>query len=67
VLHLLGNYSKAEAKLGWKPKVKFKELVSIMVNEEINRWKKYTSGERFPWDAPNYPDEAKILTRALKA
>jgi GDPmannose 4,6-dehydratase len=27
---LLGDYSKAKKKLGWKPKVKFKELVKIM-------------------------------------
>jgi len=29
---LIGDYSKAKRKLGWEPKVKFKELVKIMIN-----------------------------------
>ncbi len=32
---LLGDASKAERKLGWKPKVKFEELVAIMLNAEL--------------------------------
>ena len=32
---LQGDYSKAKEKLGWKPKVKFKELVKIMVESEL--------------------------------
>ena len=32
---LLGDYSKAKKKLGWKPKVKFKELVKIMVEHDF--------------------------------
>jgi len=63
---LSGDYSKAKEQLGWKPKVKFNELVEIMVKEEVNRWKRWLKGERFPWDAPNYPNEAKICTRALR-
>lgn len=31
---LQGDYSKAREKLGWEPKVKFKELVKIMMGEE---------------------------------
>lgn len=31
---LIGDYSKAKSKLGWEPKVKFKELVKIMVEAE---------------------------------
>jgi GDPmannose 4,6-dehydratase len=31
---LLGDYTKAKDKLGWEPKVKFKELVKIMVNND---------------------------------
>lgn len=31
---LLGDYSKAKHELGWKPKVKFKELVQIMVKAD---------------------------------
>lgn len=36
-----------------------------MVKEDLNRWKKWKKGEHFPWDAFNYPDEAKILTKSL--
>jgi GDPmannose 4,6-dehydratase len=32
---LLGDPSKALKKLGWKPKVKFRELVSEMVREDL--------------------------------
>jgi GDPmannose 4,6-dehydratase len=32
---LLGDASKAKRQLGWNPKVKFKELVRIMVNAEL--------------------------------
>ncbi len=63
---LQGDYTKAKQKLGWAPKVKFNELVELMVKEDINRWQRWLKGERFPWDAPNYPSEANILTRALR-
>lgn len=63
---LIGDYSKAERKLSWKPRTKFNKLVEIMVKEEISRWERWLKGERFPWDAPNYPSEARILTRALR-
>ncbi len=32
---LLGDASKARRKLGWKPKVKFKELIRIMVDADL--------------------------------
>jgi GDPmannose 4,6-dehydratase len=32
---LLGDYTKAKEKLGWEPKVKFKELVGIMMKNDI--------------------------------
>ena len=35
VNHLLGNYSKARKKLGWKPKTGFKELVRLMVDADM--------------------------------
>jgi len=63
---LVGDCSKAEKKLGWKPRIKFNELVEIMVKEEVNRWKRWLNGERFAWDAPDYPSENRILTRALR-
>jgi len=36
---LVGDYSKAKAKLNWEPKVKFKELVKIMVKADYERIK----------------------------
>lgn len=66
VPRLTGDYSKAQKKLGWKPKTKCNKLVEIMVKEEVSRWKRWLNGERFPWDAPNYPSENRILTRALR-
>lgn len=63
---LLGDYSKAEEKLGWTPKTTFNELVKLLVMEEISRWNRWLNGEKFPWDAPNYLNENKILTRALR-
>jgi GDPmannose 4,6-dehydratase len=37
---LLGDASKARKILGWKPKVKFKQLVRMMVDAEMERYKK---------------------------
>lgn len=34
---LNGRYAKAKEILGWEPKVKFKELVKIMVDADLNR------------------------------
>ena len=34
---LVGDASKAKQKLGWKPKVKFEELVKIMVDADLER------------------------------
>ena len=53
-------------KIGWEPKTTFKQLVKIMVEEDLNRWQRWLNGEKFPWDAPNYPSEATILTRTLR-
>jgi GDPmannose 4,6-dehydratase len=63
---LKGDYSKAKKKLGWEPKVKFSKLVEIMVKSDLDRWQAWLNGERFPWDAPNYPDEARIITKVLR-
>ena len=35
VNELLGDYSKAKTILGWEPKIKFKELVKIMMENDI--------------------------------
>jgi len=37
VNQLIGDYSKAKRILGWKPKVKFEELVKMMVDEDLKR------------------------------
>ena len=66
VNYLCGDYSKAKKKLGWEPRTKFKQLVEIMVKEDLKRWERWLNGEKFPWDAPNYLSEYKILTRALR-
>ena len=66
VNYLQGDYSKAKKKLGWEPKTKFNKLVEKMVKEDLDRWERWQNGERFPWDAPNYPGEANILTRSLR-
>ena len=63
---LRGDYYKAKQKLGWEPKVKFDELVNIMVRADLERWQRWLKGEKFPWDAPNYPSETNILTRTLR-
>ena len=34
---LMGDYSKARAKLGWEPKVRFTDLVKLMVEEDLKR------------------------------
>ena len=36
---LVGDASKARRKLGWKPKIKFRELVKIMVEAELKKIK----------------------------
>ena len=63
---LMGDYTKAEKELGWRPITKFNKLVEILIKEDIDRWERWLNGERFPWDAPNYSTETKILTRALR-
>ncbi len=35
VYELCGNYSKAKKKLGWEPKVNFRDLVKIMVDADL--------------------------------
>ena len=61
--HLRGNAKKAAEQLKWKPKTTFKKLVKIMVDEDVSMWKSFLDGKAFPWDAPLYPDESKLITR----
>ena len=66
VLSLAGDSSSAAEKLGWRPRTNFKQLVDHMLKEDVGRWTRWLNGEHFPWDAPNYPSEARILTRTLR-
>jgi GDPmannose 4,6-dehydratase len=65
VNHLLGDTSKAKAILGWTPRTAFPELVEIMVRADYDNWRRYLSGQTFPWDAPNYPTETRVSRSGL--
>ncbi len=45
---LIGDPSKAKEKLGWEPKVKFKELVRLMVEADLALAKREAHGAQFP-------------------
>ncbi len=66
VRYLKGSYEKAREKLGWEPKTRFNGLAEIMLKSDMERWKLWSAGEHFPWDASNYPNEKRILSRKLK-
>ncbi len=66
VNYLKGDSSKAKSKLNWKAKTTFKKLVKIMIDEDIKRWEMFLEGKSFPWDAPLYPNESKMITRSIK-
>ena len=59
---LQGSYRKAEKKLGWKPKIKFKNLVKIMVEEDINRWQNWLKKEYQPWDAAISGEDSNVIS-----
>jgi GDPmannose 4,6-dehydratase len=63
---LKGDSSKAKKQFGWNPKIKFKELIAIMVDADLDRWQRWQKGEKFPWDAPNYLTEDKTIFRISK-
>ena len=64
VQNLRGDYKKANKSLGWKPKTTFKNLVKIMVEEDINRWEKWLKKERQPWDAAMSGEDSNIIHNA---
>lgn len=45
---LLGDFSKAEKDLGWKPKVSFKELVHIMLEADLDLAKREAHMSNYP-------------------
>jgi len=60
---LRGDASLADKALNWKPTVKFHKLISIMIQEDLKRWKQWLEGRKFPWDAYNYASETRVLSR----
>jgi GDPmannose 4,6-dehydratase len=42
---LLGDAGKAREKLGWEPKVKFRELIELMVDADVAALEAQLSGE----------------------
>ena len=66
VKHLCGDSSKAQKELKWEPKVRFGQLVRMMVTEDISRWVAWSEGRGAYWDALSYPGDGSILTRALR-
>jgi GDPmannose 4,6-dehydratase len=62
VQYLRGDYSKSRKKLGWKPKTLFKQLVKIMVEEDINRWEKWLKKEYQPWDAAISGEDSNVIS-----
>ena len=66
VKYLKGDSKKATKQLKWKPKITFKKLVKVMLDEDIKRWKDFLDGKAFPWDAPLYPNESTLITRLSK-
>ena len=49
---LVGDASKARARLGWRPRTAFAELTQLMVHADLERWERHLKGELLPWDAP---------------
>jgi GDPmannose 4,6-dehydratase len=45
-----GSTLETCTKLGWRPEINFDQLVEIMVNQDLLRWKRHLKGDRFPWD-----------------
>ena len=33
--HLIGDYAKAERRLGWRPRTSFEELIRLMVDADL--------------------------------
>jgi GDPmannose 4,6-dehydratase len=42
---LLGDASKAREKLGWEPKVKFRELIELMVDADVKALEDQLAGK----------------------
>lgn len=58
---LTGDPSKTKSTLNWKHSTTFKELVQLMVDEDVRRWRLWQQGELIPWDAPLFSDHGNII------
>lgn len=56
---LLGDFSKANKALGWRPKISFKELVRIMVDNDLELAKREAHMNRYPGN-----DKAQVEVKA---
>ena len=59
---LVGDYSKAKNQLGWSPLITFKNLIKLMVQEDLRLWKETINGKIFPWDAHQHHEPEKPLS-----
>lgn len=50
VQSLLGDHSKADTDMGWKPRKRFREIVEEMVEVDLDRWERALEGKVIPWD-----------------
>lgn len=66
VNYLRGDNSKAKKELKWTPKIRFEKLIKLMVEKDLKRWEMFLDGKTFPWDAPLYPSEMKIIQKRIK-
>jgi GDPmannose 4,6-dehydratase len=53
---LLGDPSKAKEKLGWAPKVAFKDLVAEMVREDLSSAERFALVKKHGYKAVDYPE-----------
>jgi GDPmannose 4,6-dehydratase len=51
---LLGDPSKAKEKLGWEPKITFEEMISEMMESDINIAKRDWLVKKYGFNAPNF-------------
>lgn len=54
---LVGDAGKAHRVLGWSPRVKFHSLMKIMVEADLERWRRFLEGKPEVWDAPFHLSE----------
>jgi GDPmannose 4,6-dehydratase len=62
--YLKGDNTKAKSVLNWEPKTTFKELVKLMVDEDLKRWQLHLNGDKIAWDAPLHSEDTNYLFRA---